>query len=284
MAIQIHIRVRESDWDLEYELAELIAEKIESKIIENRYTKSKKIANVKEFVEIVIGTSSMPCNRWIDSFVIGYYTLALHDDRLAFFILHYLKRTYSIKIIDLIIYARKLSLEKNLLTLKKSFMKLEKTAREVQESGNSHLVEPEGFSGIPYDPPEGVFLELLMNRQEFYDEFLQVVKSYLSEKLIVLDQAALSDLFMFQNAAIAHPDGPPSEELYLNYNWIEYFAFAFNFKGSELRQGTYTYRVTDPKPSNGDPLLYLKNSFDVRGVPAFNEIRDDTGKVVFPLL
>lgn len=30
MAIQIHIRVRESDWDLEHELAELIAEKIES--------------------------------------------------------------------------------------------------------------------------------------------------------------------------------------------------------------------------------------------------------------
>lgn len=257
---------------------------IESKIIENRYTKSKKTANVKEFVEIVIGTSSMPCNRWIDSFVIGYYTLALHDDRLAFFILHYLKRTFSIKITDLIVYARKLSLEKNLLTLSKSFIKLEKTAREVQELGNSHLVEPEGFSGIPYDPPEGVFLELLMNKQEFYDEFLQVVKSYLNDKLINYDQAVLSDLFKFQNAAIADPDGPPSEELYLNCNWIDYFAFAFNFKGSELCQGTYIYRVIDPKPSYGDPLQYLKNSFDVRGVPAFNEIRDSTGKVVFPLL
>lgn len=257
---------------------------IESKIIENRYTKSKKTANVKEFVEIVIGTSSMPCNRWIDSFVVGYYTLALHDDRLAFFILHYLKRTYSIKIIDLIIYARKLSLEKNLLTLKKSFMKLEKTAREVQEIGNSHLVEPEGFSGIPYDPPEGIFLELLMNRQEFYDEFLQVVKSYLNDKSIACDQAVLTDLFMFQNAAIAHPDGPSSEKLYLNYNWIDYFAFAFNFKGSELRQGTYTYRVTDPKPSYGDPLLYLKNSFDVRGVPAFNEIQDQSGRKLFPII
>jgi hypothetical protein len=30
MSIEIHIRVRESDWDLEHELAELIAEKIES--------------------------------------------------------------------------------------------------------------------------------------------------------------------------------------------------------------------------------------------------------------
>ena len=30
MSIEIHIRVRESDWDLEHELAELIAEKIEN--------------------------------------------------------------------------------------------------------------------------------------------------------------------------------------------------------------------------------------------------------------
>lgn len=30
MSIEIHVRVRESDWDLEHELAELIADKIES--------------------------------------------------------------------------------------------------------------------------------------------------------------------------------------------------------------------------------------------------------------
>ena len=30
MSIEIHIRVRDSDWDLEHELAELIAEKIEN--------------------------------------------------------------------------------------------------------------------------------------------------------------------------------------------------------------------------------------------------------------
>jgi len=32
MSIEIHIRVRESDWDLEHELAELIADKIENMI------------------------------------------------------------------------------------------------------------------------------------------------------------------------------------------------------------------------------------------------------------
>ena len=57
---------------------------LEGKIIENRYTKSKKSIQVKEFVEIVVGTSTMPKDKWIDSFVICYYTLALHDDRLAF--------------------------------------------------------------------------------------------------------------------------------------------------------------------------------------------------------
>lgn len=257
---------------------------IEGKIIENRYTKSKKVVAVKEFVEIVIGTSTMPKIEWIDSFVIGYYTLALHDDRLAFFIVHYLRKTYSLKITDLIIYARKIAFGKKLPILMKSFLRLENTARGVQEQGSSHLIEPEHFSGIPYDPPEGIFLELLMDKQQFYNEFLQVVKSYLSDSSITFDQVALNDLFNFQNAAIAHPDGPPNELLCLNYNWIDFFASAFNFKSNDLRQEKHSYKVLDPKPSHGDPLQYLKNSFDVRGVPAFNEIYDDNGKLVFPSL
>lgn len=35
MSIEIHIRVRDSDWDIEHELAELIAEKIEHIIPNN---------------------------------------------------------------------------------------------------------------------------------------------------------------------------------------------------------------------------------------------------------
>lgn len=257
---------------------------LESKTIENRYTKSKKIVNVKEFVEIVVGTATMPKNKWIDSFVIGYYTLALHDDRLAFFVLHYLKKTYSIKITDLIIYARKIAFEKNFPVLRKSFLKLENTARGVQELGNSHLIEPEYFSGIPYDPPEGIFLELLINKQQFYAEFFQVITSYLNENAMPFDKTLLNDLFAFQNAVIAHPDGYAGEVLHLNYNWVDFFAFALNLKGGELRQEKHTYKVVDTKPSHGDPLLYLKNSFDVRGVPAFNEMYDENGKLVFPLL
>jgi hypothetical protein len=35
MAIQIHIRVRDSDWDNEHEFAELIADQIQTLITEN---------------------------------------------------------------------------------------------------------------------------------------------------------------------------------------------------------------------------------------------------------
>ena len=256
---------------------------LEGKIIENRYTKSKKSIQVKEFVEIVVGTSTMPKDKWIDSFVICYYTLALHDDRLAFFILHYLKKAFSIKITDIIIYARKTAFKKEFQILKKSFLRLENTAKGVQELGNSHLIEPEHFHGIPYDPPEGIFLELLMDKQLFYSEFLQVVNLYLEQKSIEFDCAVLKDLFLFQDAVIAHPNGKDNELLHLNYNWIEYFAFAFNRKGAELCEKKHKYKVVDPKPSYGDTLQYLKNSFDVRGVPAFNNIYDENNNLIFPM-
>lgn len=256
---------------------------LEGKIIENRYTKSKKSIQVKEFVEIVVGTSAMPKNKWIDSFVICYYTLALHDDRLAFFIFHYLKKTFLIKITDIIAHASKISSEKEFPILKKAFLKLKNTAIGVQELGNSHLIEPESFHGIPYDPPEGIFLELLMDRELFYSEFLRVVELYLEEKLIKFDRTILKDLFLFQKAAIAHPNGPDSELLHLNYNWVEYFAFAFNLKGAELYKKRHRYKVVDPKPSYGDTSQYLKNSFDVRGVPAFNRIYDESNNLIFPM-
>lgn len=47
MSIEIHIRVRESDWDLEHELAELIAEKIEN-IIPNSVNISTFIIPVED--------------------------------------------------------------------------------------------------------------------------------------------------------------------------------------------------------------------------------------------
>lgn len=47
MSIEIHIRVRDSDWDIEHELAELIAEKIES-IIPNSVNISTFIIPVED--------------------------------------------------------------------------------------------------------------------------------------------------------------------------------------------------------------------------------------------
>ncbi len=48
MSIEIHIRVRDSDWDLEHELAELIAEKIEG-IIPNS-------VDLKQGSGVIVGT------------------------------------------------------------------------------------------------------------------------------------------------------------------------------------------------------------------------------------
>ena len=256
---------------------------IEGVIIPNRYTKSKEYIANEEIVEIVVGTNTMPKDRWIDSFVIGYYTLALHDDRLAFFILNYLKKTFSVSITDIITFARKISHEKEFPTIRESFCRLENTASGVQDLGHSHLIEPRPFD-IPYDPPDGIFLELVVNKYEFYDEFYLLVEKYLKKKKIHFDRAILKDLFTFQNAVMAHPNGPPNDGfIQLNYNWPKYFAFAF-YRGSEsLRQVNNIYKVVDPKPSNGDPLLFLENHFDIRGIPPFNDLYDESGKRIFPL-
>ena len=252
-----------------------------SQLVPNRYTKSKEIQVNEELVEIVTGTEAMPPIEWVNSFVLGYYILGIYDDRLAFFILNYLKKEYGIRITDLIQFAREISRKGEYPFLKKTFLLLQRTAKGVQDEGRSHLIEPEGF-GLPYDPPEGLFLELLVKKDFFYREFYVVVCRFLEDEKINCPLDVLQDLFKFQNAVMAHPDQPAEYKLELKYNWVEYIQFAFNRKSKPLSSGKYLYAVIDSKPCSGDRSMFLKNHFDVRGVPAFNRLYDQQGKEVFP--
>lgn len=256
---------------------------IESQTIEGGYTKSKGSYKMNEDVEIVIGTSAMPKDKWIESFVIGYYTLALHDDRLAFFILNYLKNICGIRITDIISFARRECFKHKLYVLRNSFMRLEDCARGVQK-GKTHLIEPEPYGGICYDPSEGIFLELLYEREGFYSDFLYIVESYLLSHNIKYDQSKLHDLFLFQRVVMAHPDGPITETVNLNYDWITYFSFIFDTGDKELKPTRQSLKIIDTNPCNGDPGQFLKNHFDVRGCPAFNRLVDDNGVTVFPVI
>ncbi len=257
---------------------------IESALVRNRYTKNKEQGQVNEQVEIVIGTKAMPRDDWRDTFVLTYYTLALHDSRLAFFILQYLKRECGVRTTDLVTFVRNGALSGDYPILERSFRKMSRTAEKVQSEAQSPLIEPDAFDGIPFDPPEGIFLDLMMEKGQFYCEIFSLVVSYLTDQGIDVDTDQLRDLFRFQDAVMAHPDGPGSETLRLEYNWVEYFGFAFHMPGSELIEQDGVYRVVDSHPCHGDPLRYLAGHFDVRGVPAFNQLFDEAGHMVFPLM
>lgn len=256
---------------------------LESKIVPNRYTKSREFKANEEQVEIVIGTATMPRDKWREAFVLGYYTLALNDDRLAFFILQFLKRMHGIRITELVAYTCATALREKLPLLTRSFARLEVIARQVQEDGHSHLIEPRSFGGIPYDPPEGIFLELLLEKDKFYREFRKVLDLYLRDKAVSVDPTLLDNLFVFQNAVMAHPDGTRGgQRIQFSYNWIDFFAFAFNLEGVALHASQCSYLTVDSRPSGGDPQKFLKNHFDIRGIPSFNELYDLQQKKVFP--
>jgi 2-(S-pantetheinyl)-carbapenam-3-carboxylate methyltransferase len=257
---------------------------IESALVWNRYTKNKEHEHINEQVEIVTGTKTMPRNAWRDTFVLSYYMLALHDGRLAFFILQYLQRKHGVRITDLAMHMRDQAFSGGLPVLRQSFDRLTETAEKVQNEGASHLIEPNAFNGVPFDPPEGTFLNLMMQKQSFYREFLEVVTSYLGHSGVDVHLGELRDLFRFQSAVLAHPDGLESEMLTLAYNWVDYFGFAFHLPGSELIEEDKFYRVVDPYPCEGDPMEYLAGHFKVRGVPAFNQLFDVNGNKVFPVM
>lgn len=257
---------------------------IDSILVWNRYTKNKEHEQIDEQVEIVTGTETMPKDAWRDTFVMAYSTLALHDGRLAFFILQHLKRCYQVRITDLVAYLREKAWSGDFPVLARSFGRLFETAEKVQSQGASHLIEPAAFDGVPFDPPDGTFLDLMMDKQSFYRELLTISTDYLAEHDIDVDATELHDLFRFQQAVMAHPDGPERETLTLEYNWVDYFGFAFHLPDAELTRQETVYQIMDPHPCEGDPMKYLTGHFDVRGVPAFNQLVDPDGNRMFPIM
>jgi putative methyltransferase len=259
---------------------------IVGRVMEGRYTKSKVSTAIVENMEVVIGTEAMPPVKWIDAFVDGYYTIGLHDDRLAFFVFWYLKNKHSVRITDLVVWMRKESARMPQMypLIHRVFEKLADCARNVQDKGYSQLLEPEGYGGIPYDPPDGVFLELLMHKADFYTEFQAAVRTFLGESGVRYNEAELADLFVFQNVVLAHPNNREQEtNVRFQYDWVGYFSEAFNLEpAGDLVERPMEYRVRDDAPCAGDAKRFLETHFRIRGVPPFNELYDGNGRKVFP--
>jgi len=253
-----------------------------SRIIPNRYTKSKELEHSDETVEIVVGTSAMPEDVWREAFVVGYFTLALHDDRILFFVLRYLKEQHGIRVTDFVRFTRIHCRYRGYPVVRQAIERLEATALSVQEQSSSHLVEPAGFGGVPFDPPDGVFLELIQHKHDFVEEMLRLTTAYLHDQKIVIDSELLCDLFLFQEVVMAAPSGPESNTIVFNYDWTSFFLSPVGSRG-QLVKRSCKYSVIDERPSNGSAMAYLKNHFDVRGVPPFNQFVDKNGTIVFPV-
>ncbi|MAF95191.1 MAG: hypothetical protein CMM60_05510 [Rhodospirillaceae bacterium] len=253
-----------------------------SKTTVGGYTKGKDSYNIGETVDMVIGTATMSEQDWVEAFVLSFFALGIHDDRLLFFVLQFLNREYGVKVLDLVEFSREISSSNGFDLTKDMFGKLKTRAELVQNEGVTHLMEPVPYGGLCFDPPQAVFLEFLYKKEDFYKEFARIIEEYMRKNDIDYDTDMLEDLFVFQNAVMAHPDGPKNEVLETEHDWVNYFRFTFNFPEEKLKKEKQKLKILDFDPSEGDCEAFLKKHFDVRGVPAFNELYDESGNRVFP--
>lgn len=260
--------------------------KLEGRVTTGGYTKSIDSFRIGECVEIVISTSTMSREDWVEAFVMGFFTVGIHDDRVAFFVFRYLSKEFGISIMEFCKFFRTMAYENNLEATRTMFEKLKHQALTVQRDGSTHLIEPDPYGGICYDPPQATSLELLYRRDKFYPELFATVEAYLKSNNMAYNKEELKDLFVFQEAVIAHADGPKWKRLTLKYDWLDYFRFTFNLeeedKNKRVKRASNTYKVVDDAPCYGDATKFVKNHFDIRGEPAFNEMYDEAGMKVFP--
>jgi radical SAM superfamily enzyme YgiQ (UPF0313 family) len=253
--------------------------KIQSRLIPNRYTKSKEQKDVKEDVEIVIGTNSMPPERWRDAFVHGYMTLAFHNARLLFFILVFLKREFSFLTAQAIIAMENLANQSgDFPNMKKAFQTLRNVTKNVQENSGTHLIDVENLN-IPYDAPEGMFLNLIQEKKKFFKEVAILIPQLLEKRGFSFDKSCLAEVILFQESILIDPDNSIKDRsVSFEYDWLDYFKDCWmvgeNEKNKDQKLVKCKTKVvfSDPDPACGDLNKYINLQFDVRGVPPFSQV------------
>jgi radical SAM superfamily enzyme YgiQ (UPF0313 family) len=258
---------------------------LQTNIIEAGYNKSKHSFKMNEETEIVVATNTLPADDWVSAFCNGSILLCLHDSRLAFFVLNYLRDELEVDFIHFVEALHEAALVSDRFEIiKRTMNRLREKAHRIQRLGETQLMEPEGYNQACYEPPDATFLAILWELEDFYEEFFGFTTQYLSDNGVEFDAHLLRDLFRFQEAVLIAPDETCdlSTELLLDYDWPEYFRYVFNYEKADLRPSPTALGRVNHMPSCGDGSKFIADYFNIRGVPVFVDLHDIEDNVVFP--
>ncbi len=205
---------------------------------------------IPEISRIVVSTSSMPKDKWIESNILSVFVRAFHNLGLLQCIAIYLYFEKHIKYTDF--YADLINWAKaNESTVcGKVYRWLEEKYKEIlKNSGSLTCVEPE-YGNLTWPLDEGAFLKVVLELQKFYDETEEFIKSYFDNKKL------FSQLLLYQKSVLKTPYSKGCQ-LNLEYDFYKYFINVYKNSYSPLEPLVNTLLI-DSSDTPDDLAEYAK--------------------------
>jgi len=148
---------------------------------------------------IVVGTNAMPTKDWERTYDVAFLFLCLHNLRVAYFVILYLKYNFDIKVTDFVKFI--LDNSEKYSSFDRAVKHLKHNRQLIRDGVNS-VSEVEGSDGVNFTPHEAITFLLLNNFEETYENLYHIVKDFLREQNIEFNNEIMQEVIKYSKIVI----------------------------------------------------------------------------------
>jgi len=213
---------------------------------------------VVEYEEIVVSTETMSQCDWRKSAVFSWFTMLFHSMKLGFFVLYYIHERFGLNYSDLTLYILE-HVPNNIdsVVLKNELHEFDAQLDNILDCHGRGLNLPE-FGNIYWDEEEASFLRISNNIEQFYIEFLAILKRFLDYQGVRYDLKELEEVILYQKLRIPTHRFEGQREYKFTFNIPEYFETSFMPESKSLAPQPQVLFLDNSKDFEGDKLKYAK--------------------------
>ncbi len=221
--------MNDPDYISRYNIRSVIAEQHQYHVVPDKNS-------IKEFSKMVVGTSSLTEEKWIDCNVISSVVRAFHNLGLLQCFAIYLYYEKGVKYTDF--YEQLISFAKNnpQTVCGRAIAFLYGKYKKILEGDGSFTCSDPDYGELIWPLDEGTFLMVAKEYFRFFDEITPFLNSFFD------GDDVLPELMSYQKAIVKNPYSE-TVDLQVKHDWFAYFSDIYQNAYSGLHSGDYTLRI-----------------------------------------
>ena len=212
-----------------YKIRTVIAEQHQYHVIPDKNS-------IKEFSRMVVGTSSLPEEKWIDCNVISSVVRAFHNLGLLQCFAIYLFYERGVKYTDfyeeLVAFAK----QNPQTVCGRAIGFLYEKYRKILDGDGSFTCSDPEYGELIWPLDEGTFLMVAKDYFRFYEEIIPFLLIFFDDKDV------MAELMNYQKTIVKNPYSETAE-ISFKHDWFGYFSDIYQNAYSGLKSGDYLIRI-----------------------------------------